>query len=336
MKCSFFKRAVSVLLMVCMLLAAYPITVPLMETEAVGGVNSLTCAGFISNATARNYIDTMMRYYINNNSVLQNTLDNGKSVVFMFEGGSDNYWSGVTYSDNDYSSRTQAVCIVVKKNSAGNAYIDYYCENSSSIPAEPSWCTNGVAYSGSTTLMDGIYSFFTWNHTGPYAAFQVDLTNSSGYCYYTPSANPNGYKAGASGINIHTRSTIYNGGSSIGWAWSEGCQVIGYGNDSSNEFNGFMKSVTGITWNPWISWTSKILNTWTNAQLYNYSGYYVLDRQLGMIGTNGVQYGTGSLINLYNTTALTNITAKSTAARKAAGMTNMTDYVSQCTFYPSY
>lgn len=334
MKCSIFRRVFSVLLVICLLLTAIPFAAPLMEVSAVSGVNSLTCAGFISNATARNYIDTMMRYYINSSSTLQSTLDNGNSVVFMFEGGSDNYWNGTTYSDNDYSYRTQAVCIVVKKNSAGNAYIDYFCENSSSIPAEPSWCTNGVAYSGSTTLMDGTYAFYTWNHTGPYAAFQIDLSSSSGYCYYTPTANPNGYKAGASGINIHTRSTAYNGGSSIGWAWSEGCQVIGYGNDSSNEFNAFMKSVTGITWNPWISWTNKTLNTWGTTGTYK--GYFVVDRQLGMIGTNGTQYGTGSLINLYNTTALTNITAKSTAARKAAGITEVTDYVSQCTFYPAY
>lgn len=334
MKLSWFKRGLSLLLTICLMLVMFPITMPIMEAEAVSGVNSLTCSGFISNATARNYIDTMMRYYINSSSTLQSTLDNGNSVVFMFEGGSDNYWSGTTYSDNDYSYRTQAVCIVVKKNSAGNAYIDYYCENSSSIPAEPTWCTNGVAYSGSTTLMDGTYAFYTWNHTGPYAAFQIDLTSSNGYCYYTPSSNLNGYKAGASGINIHTRSTAYNGGSSIGWAWSEGCQVIGYGNDSSNEFNAFMKSVTGITWNPWISWTNKTLNTW--ATTGTYKGYFVVDRQLGMIGTNGSQYGTGSLINLYNTTALTNITAKSTAARKAAGMSEIGDYVSQCTYYPAY
>lgn len=334
MKFRGFKRIISLLLTVCILLVAFPITVPVMEAEAIGGVNALTCSGFISNSTARNYIDTMMRYYINSSSTLQSTLDNGNSVVFMFEGGSDNYWNGTTYSDNDYASRTQAVCIVVKKDSSGNAYIDYYCENSSSIPAEPSWCTNGVAYSGSTTLMDGTYGFYTWNHTGPYAAFQIDLTSSSGYCYYTPSENPNGYKAGASGINIHTRSTAYNGGSSIGWAWSEGCQVIGYGNDSSNEFNAFMKSVTGITWNPWISWNPKSLNTW--ASTGTYKGYFVVDRQLGMIGTNGTQYGSGSLSTLYNTTALTNITAKSTAARKAAGLSEITDYISQCTYYPAY
>lgn len=335
MKHKFLRRVLVLVLCLCMTLSMLPMGIHMADVEAVSGVNSLTCAGFISNSTARAYIDAMMKYYINNNSSLQSTLNNGNSVVFMFEGGSDNYWSGTTYYNGAYNTRTQAVCIVVKMNSSGNAYIAYYCENCSSIPSEPTWCTNGVAYSGSTTLMDGTYQFFTWNHTGPYAAFQINLSPSNGMGYYTPTANLNGYQAGASGINIHTRSTSYGGGSSLGWVWSAGCQVIGYGNDSSNEFNGFMKAVTGITWNPWISWSSKILNTWTSAQLYAYKGYYVLDRQLALSNPSGVKYGTGSLGSLYNSTALTNITAKSTAAKNAAGAT-IVDYLSKCTSYPAH
>ena len=335
MKRNFLRRVLVLVLCLCLSLSVLPMGMHVADVEAVSGVNSLTCAGFISNSTARAYIDAMMKYYINSSSTLQSTLNNGNSVVFMFEGGSDNYWSGTTYYNGAYNTRTQAVCIVVKMNSSGNAEIAYYCENSSSIPSEPTWCTNGVAYSGSTTLMDGTYSFFTWNHTGPYAAFQINLTNSDGLCYYTPSANLNGYKAGASGINIHTRSTSYGGGSALGWAWSEGCQVIGYGNDSSNEFNGFVKAVTGITWNPWISWTGKVLNTWTSAQLYAYKGYYVVDRQLALSNPSGVKYGTGSLGSLYNSTALTNITAKSTSAKNAAGA-SIIDYLSKCTSYPAH
>ncbi len=335
MKHKFFRRVLVLVLTLCLTLTMLPMGLHVADVEAVSGVNSLTCAGFISNSTARSYIDTMMKYYINSSSTLQSTLNNGNSVVFMFEGGSDNYWSGTTFYNGAYNTRTQAVCIVVKMNSSGNAYIAYYCENSSSIPSEPTWCTNGVAYSGSTTLMDGTYSFYTWNHTGPYAAFQINLANSNGLCYYTPTANLNGYKAGASGINIHTRSTSYGGGSALGWAWSEGCQVIGYGNDSSNEFNAFMKAVTGITWNPWISWTNKTLNTWASSNVGIYKGYYVVDRQLALSNPSGVKYGTGSLGSLYNSTALTNITAVSTAAKNAAGAT-VVDYLSKCTSYPAY
>lgn len=159
------KRIWAVVLALSMLLTLIPVAVP-VEAEAVSGVNSLTCADFISNPIPQKYIDTMMRYYINSSTTLQNTLNNGLSVVFMFEGGSDNYWNGTTYGGYG-TTRNQAVVIVVKKDSSGNAYIAYYCENCSSIPDQPTQCTQGVGNSGSTTLMDGTYSFYTWNHTGP-------------------------------------------------------------------------------------------------------------------------------------------------------------------------
>ncbi len=334
MKHNFLKRVMVLALTFCLMLSMIPLQFSHSDVEAVSGINNLTCSGFISNAAARSYIDTMMKYHLNNNSTVRNCLDNGQSAVFMFEGGSDNYWGGSTYSDNDYNIRNQAVIIVVKKNSAGNAYIDYYCENCSSIPGEPTWCT-GAAYSGSTTLMDGVYSFYTTNHTGPYAAFQVNLSSSNGNCYYTPPGSLNGYQNGASGINIHTRSSNIAGGSSLGWVWSAGCQLIGTGNGTDNAFNGLMKSICNISWNAWINYSSKVFNTWASSNMGIYKGYYIVDRQLALKNPSGTKYGTGSLINLYNTTALTNITAKSTSAMKAAGADKV-DYVSQCTYYASH
>lgn len=335
MKLRFLKRVLVLVLTFCMVLTMIPLSFSTHnDVEAISGVNSLTCANYISNSIARNYIDKMMRYYINNNSSLRNTLDNGLSVVFMFEGGSDNYWNGSDYTKSDYDVRNQAVCIVVKKDSSGNAKIVFVNESSCSIPGDPTWCT-GASYSGSTTLMDGIYSFYTWNHTGPYAAFQCSLSSSNGCGYYTPPASPNGYQNGASGINIHTRSSNIAGGQSLGWVWSAGCQLISYGNDTGNEFNSFMKAVCGITWNSWINYSSKTFNTWASSNVGITKGYYVVDRQLGLMNSSGTKYGSGSLINLYNKTALTNITAKSTAAATAAGADKV-DYVSQCTYYPSY
>lgn len=320
------KRILAILLSLCLILTMIP-TYFAVEAEAVSGVNSLTCAGFITNSIPQKYIDTMMRYYINNNSSLQTTLNNGLSVVFMFEGGSDNYWNGSTYYDGVGDVRNQAVCIVVKMDSSGNAYIAYYCENCSSIPDDPQNCTNGVAYSGATTVMDGIHSFYTWNHTGPYGAFQLNV----GQGYYTPNANLNGYVAGASGLNIHTRSTNTCGGAAAGWDWSLGCQVIGSGYYTGNEFNQFMKVVAGINYNVWLDYYNKSFNTISTGTT---KGYYVLDRQLGKMDINGTQFGSGSLIELYNSTALNNITAKSTSARNAAGFS--LEYKDQCEQYASY
>ena len=321
------KRILAMLLAIWLMVGT---VIPHVEVEADAlSVSSLTCSGFISNAIARSYIDTMMKYYINTYSKLQTALNNGKSVVFMFEGGSDNYWNGSTYADVVGDVRNQAVCIVVQRDSSGNCYIPFYSENCSSVPDDPQNCTYGVAYSGATTVKDGIHSFYTWNHTGPYGAFQLNLTEG----YYTPSSALNGYTAGASGLNIHTRSTNTCGGAAAGWNWSLGCQVIGSGYYTGNEFNQFMKAVAGINYNVWLDYYNKSFNTISTG---TDKGYYVVDRQLGQLATNGTKYGSGSLIALYNSTALTNISSFSTAAAKAAGALDFEYSTSQCTYYPSH
>ena len=320
-------RLLALVLTLAILLALVPVTVSVDAEAAVSGLYNLTCSGFISNTISQRYIDTMMRYYINTYSSLQSSLTSGKSVVFMFEGGSDNYWNGSTYYNGVGDVRNQAVCIVVKLNSSGNPYIAYYCENCSSIPDDPKNCINGVAYNGATTVKDGIYSFYTWNHTGPYGAFQLNL----GEGYYTPSANPNGYTAGASGLNIHTRSTNTCGGAAAGWNWSLGCQVIGSGYYTGNEFNEFMKVVAGISYNVWLDYYNKSFNTISTGTT---KGHYVVDRQLGKMDISGNQFGSGSLINLYNQTALNNITSFSTNARNNAGFSMA--YKDRCEFFPSH
>lgn len=245
MKSSVSKRIICIILILYTLFALIP-AFPAVQVSALSDINTLTCAEFISNSTARNYIDTMMHYYLNN-SKLRSTLDDGLSVIFMFEGGSDNYQQGSTYANDPYDVRNQAVVIVVQKNASGQPYVDFWAENCSSIPGDPSWCT-GNAYEGSTTILDGIYPFYTTNHTGPYAALQLDMSATNGYAYYTPSWNPDGFKNGASGINVHTRAENIAAGSDLGYAWSEGCQVISSGSTSAtNYFNEFMQSVTGIT-----------------------------------------------------------------------------------------
>lgn len=313
------KRFVSLILAICLIAGMIPILTPL-EVEAVSGIENLTCSSFISNSWHRTYIDTMMKHYLNSYSKLRTALDNGKNVIFMFEGGSDNYPSN-TYEDSAYDTRTQAVVIVVQKDSSGNAKIVFYSENCSSLPDDPDNCT-GAAYSGATTLMDGIYGIQTTNHTGPYGALNTYATTG----YYTPPGDQNGFVNGASGINIHTRTSAGSGG-----GWSLGCQVIGYGNSSANEFNAFMKAVTGITYNVWVTYKSA-LYTLSGSNLYKDVGYYVIDRQLGCENASGTSYGSGSLIQMYNSTALKNITEWSTAERAKANF----GYLSSCTPYASH
>ena len=331
------RRFVSLLLAICLMVSLFPAFVSNTEVEAAAlSVSSLSCSAYISNATARSYIDKMMKYYITSNSTLQSTLNNGQPVVFMFEGGSDNYWTGSDYANSVWDVRIQAAVFVVKLDGNGNAYVAFCSENCSSIPSYAPNCTAGVGYSGSVTILDGVYRMYRWDHTGPYAAFQLDIPNSNagGYGLYVPDSVPDGQLLGCSGINVHTRSTT------SGSYWSEGCQLIGTGNDSSNEFNAFFKAVTGINANPWLSWNPKNLYTWNGLGYYygsSYtSGYFVVDRQLGMLGMDGTQYGTGSLNAIYNKTALGKLTSYSTKAAEAAGAFN-NDYISaNCTYYPSH
>ena len=323
MKYKMGSRILSMILVICMMLGMVPAFVShvAVEAEAVSGVNNLTCASFISNTTRRTYIDTMMKYYINNNSKLQTCLDNGKSVVFMFEGGSDKYDS-YEYVDACGTTRLQAVCIVVQKNSSGNAYIAFYSENCSSIPDDANWVSPGYETSGSTTILDGIYSFQTVNHNGNYAAHNTGCYTG----WYTPYDGTTGYAGYCDGINIHTRGVSYSGGASYGWANSAGCQVIGYGASSSNEYNEFMKVVAGITFNAYDGTQRTMSNTYVDK------GYYVVDRQLGLVSPSGTEYGSGSLASLYTKTDLANITEYSTNARANANF----GYLSDCTPYASH
>ena len=142
MKCMFGRRFLAMLLALCFIVALIPVVMPIQAEAAISGVDSLTCAGFISDSTRQNYIDTMMKYYINNYSSLQSALNSYESVVFMFEGGSD-YYDSYEYVDASYSTRMQAVCIVVQLNSSGRAEIAFYSEECSSIPDEPNYVTPG-------------------------------------------------------------------------------------------------------------------------------------------------------------------------------------------------
>ena len=205
-----------------------------------------SCDSFISNQEHRAYINHAMKYCIQDSSTVQATLDAGKSVIFLFEGGSDNYPSyGYSLPGNGSSViRNQAVCIVVKKDSNGNNYVAFHNEDCSTIPDYPP-DYNGDVVGGAYdtgTLCDGIYNVNTCNHQGKYAALYV--TNPTGY--YISGPNDNGWYDNFSGINIHTRKSYYTGNIGSGYWWSAGCLLIGYGYNSDNAFNDFMKEIAGI------------------------------------------------------------------------------------------
>ncbi len=306
------KRILSAILATVLLLCTIPMAqvsakepiITATETKPLQMADNsqLTCSGFISTVSHRNYIDMMMKYYINSSTALQNALAGGQAVLFIFEGGSDNYPSN-GYSSSGSNVRNQAATIVVKQTNGVNKIV-WCSENSSTLPSQPQNTTGG-AENGQTTLMDGIYKIYTANHQQKYGALNVRDLNGNGrfYAYYTPSSNKDGLKNYASGINIHTRSTNTAGSGS--GAWSAGCQLIGTGNTSTNIFNSFMQCIANIDYNVWINYSNKQFNFVTAGKQV---GYYVVDRQLAVSG----------LTTMYTTTAINNITEYSRKAKAAA------------------
>lgn len=288
----FFKKFATICLSLVLMAGTFCVT----SVEVEAATSTMTCAGFISNTEHRIYIDTMMQYYIDNNSSLRTALSNRKSVIFMFEGGSDNF-PGSPYAEDPNNMRDQAVCIVVQKVGGVNTIVfsSEYCSSLPSLPSD----TSGGDYDRQTTLMDGIYSVQTVNHQGNYGALWTDAWQG----YYTPPSNPNGVVKGASGINIHTRSS-----GAAGYSNSWGCQLIGYGAGSGNSFNTFMRTVTGIDQDVYTS----SMYTYSSSNLYKDVGYYVVDRQLALEGLEG----------MYTKTAIANMTTASRNARANAVFTN--------------
>lgn len=324
---STLKRSISLLLVWAILCSLLPVGVIAMNAEhsyskhslqetAVSpqalDLSGLSCDSFISNQEHRDYINMMLRYYINSDSKLQTALSNGLSVVFFFEGGSDNFPAS-SYENSNLDVRDQAVVIVVQNNSSGTPTIVTNHETCSTIPSDPA----------SSIQVDGTYSIKTWNHKGetssknPYGALQINQPEEAA-CIKAPSSNKDGFWHKGSGINIHTRSA------SKASTWSAGCLLIGADNGTGNYFNTFMRIVAGIDYNVWISYSGNQFNEITaNKNM----GYCVIDRQLAKSGLGA----------LYNNVALGKITAASDAARSnAENSSPVNDYISECTFYPSY
>lgn len=226
----------------------------------------LTCREFISNDFHATYIDNQIARYLNDIRV-KNTLDTGYSVIFMFEGGSDNYPS-CAYQLGKRTARNQAVVIVVQ-NRNNDYQIVYQNENCSTLPDNPN-NTSIIPYESSTTIYDGMYYAYRTIHSG-YAALNVRDMNESGNFngFYISTDYPNGISAGCNGINIHTR-TSYTSGSNK--AWSEGCQLVG----STDSFKEFMSVFSG-----------------NNSKV----GIYIVDRQLAKKGLVSL-YGNESAVEM--------------------------------------
>lgn len=182
----------------------------------------------IDNIQYRLYVQMMTSYYLRNDSAVQETLQEGYSAVFLFEGCSDNM-DDPELSDLSYY-RVSAVCIVVRLDAEGEPYVSYFNANCSTLPDRPleygAWTLEEVGEVGPATVCDGTYALYSVRHGGAYEALQV-TTGASDNTVPAVYMTPEGYvTARASLINIHTRT----GNHTIqGAMWSAGCILIGDG-----------------------------------------------------------------------------------------------------------
>lgn len=182
----------------------------------------------IKNPENCRYVQMMLGYYLRNDAAVRETLREGYSAVFLFEGCSDNM-DDPELSDITYY-RVSAVCLALKLDEAGEPYLSYFNGDCSTLPDRPleygAWSLEDVGEVGPATICDGTYELYSVRHGGAYEALQV-MSEYSDDTLPAVYMTPEGYvTARADKINIHTRNVNHT---IQGAMWSAGCILIGDG-----------------------------------------------------------------------------------------------------------
>lgn len=182
----------------------------------------------IQSDTRRQYVETMLKYYLTQDAAVRQTLQDGYSAVFLFEGASDNM-DDPELSDISYY-RVSAVCLAVRLDEEGSPYLAYFNRECSSLPDRPleygAWDIDKIGAVGPATIRDGTYELFSVKHGGKYEALHIrtDVEDGTLPAIYM---HENGYvDHRADCINIHTRNVNHV---IQGAMWSSGCLLVGGG-----------------------------------------------------------------------------------------------------------
>lgn len=285
------KRMLSLLLAICLCLTVLPAVAP--QAQAAGyftenDVRGVECS-ILSNPAHSAYVNSMMRYHIlspENNYRIGRNLENGASVVFFFDGCSDNVDDPVFGDYNTY--HLSAYCAVVQK-VEGVPKVVYESENCSTIPDNP----RDVTFNENMavpTLLDGIYNIVSTNHKGRYAALNISdhsyISAPVIRCDYNSS-----YIDSSAGINIHARKYfpgVPDNSVSAETYNSTGCLNVGLAGNSWKEYNDFIYTVLGVS-NAIIT-TPEEDGEWTQCDPYLDKGVVVVDRSQYRLQLEGI-YG---------------------------------------------
>lgn len=253
------------------LLAAFLLLSPVLpEVRAEETVLSLS--QYIRSSEKRHFAEAMLNYHLQENTTVRETLEEGYSALFFFEGCSDNM-EDPNLSDLTYY-RVSAVCLALRLDETGNPVITYFNEDCSTLPDRPlefgAWELEETGEVGPATVCDGTYELYSVYHGGSYEALHMrtsyeDETIAAVYM------TPEGFVPhAADAINIHTRT----GNHVIEKAmWSAGCLLVGDGE--------------------WMDYADLIIATY-------YSNYdkFAVDRKVGCVTINR-QYLQDQMYALY-------------------------------------
>lgn len=248
-----------ILAVVLMLSAA-----PAVSAYEAGEPCYVDLKAFIHDREKREYVEMMVDHHIRTDRDIQNALDGGFAAVFLFDGCSDNM-KDKELSDLSYY-RVSGVCLVIKKNAAGELKMVYFNEDASTIPDQPlkygAWSLPEVGEVGPATVVDGTYQIYSILHRGEYEALHVRSDFRDGTLdaiYLTPDGGYTDYRA--SEINVHTRTS--NHIATYGM-WSAGCPLVGDGN----------------TWEYSRLIHSTYYTSYDSFEVMNFVGTLTIDRQM--------------------------------------------------------
>lgn len=185
-------------------------------------------SALIQGSQRRQFVEGMINYALRYDGAVKQTLADGYTAVFFFEGCSDNM------DDRDLADisyyRVSAVCVALKMQDDGTAGVIYFNGNCSTLPDRPleygKWHLEDVGDVGPATVRDGTYELYSVKHNGAYEALHIQTSaedDTVAAVYMTPEGYVN---AQANSINIHTRTgnhVIENA------MWSAGCLLVGDG-----------------------------------------------------------------------------------------------------------
>lgn len=216
-------RLVSLALILAFLLPAAPV----FAAEADTWHPDLS--RLIQNDSRRNYVEAMVGYHYQTDPAIRQTLRDGYSAVFFFEGASDNM-DDPQLRDISYY-RVSTVCLVFRLGEDGKPYLSYYNMACSTLPDRPleygAWHVAEVGDVGPATICDGTYELYSVKHGGAYEALHI-RTSEEDDTIPAVYMSPEGYcMSRADMINIHTRNVNHT---IEGAMWSAGCILIGDGN----------------------------------------------------------------------------------------------------------